>query len=464
MWSSGDADIVIRGENVLPDSVESTNGGDSLTFPVSGTESSVKPGVSPPARALCSGIGWTNAKHTIAMMVATVAQALTKDRLIPERAMCKSSAIGMTGNRAFFGGRVVQERKIGRRRHVTVVRTAPGYATPWQTACFPREGGENRLSEPHTRWPQGAGCFMRRLMSASRNVRSILLSATLTTALLVPTQARAGVFEAFGPNSDFPDSNLVMPFVGKEGRIGFFSISNLGLSGPDSTPVPVTWEFYDESGELVVSVQRYILGEGGTDIVDITQVQSKAADGTLGPATNLAGRDGFVVVSKDDGEPDLVGNYSIASTSANSGFGGNGAGLGFVGILATNSFLFGTSFAPSSLGDNMLMILGIDDFGTKPTSLTQGDPPSPGETVFVVEISLHSNTATDGLVGSVEVAVPGSALFTSLQELFPAFDLDSSVSIVATPLTAGVSVLGFYGQAVGQFGAGQSLRTDLPIK
>lgn len=91
-YSSGLDDIVSRGENVLPVCAVSTNGGDSLTFPVSGIESSAKPGVSPADRAVCSGIGWTNAKHTIAMMVATVAHALTKDRLIPDPAMCKSSA------------------------------------------------------------------------------------------------------------------------------------------------------------------------------------------------------------------------------------------------------------------------------------------------------------------------------------------------------------------------------------
>lgn len=300
-------------------------------------------------------------------------------------------------------------------------------------------------------------------MRSSRSIGPTVFGAALAIALLVPTQSPAGVFEAFGPNSDFPDSNLVMPYAAKGSRLGFFSISNLGLSGPDSTPVPVTWEFYDESGELLISVQRYILGEGGTDVVDITQVRSKAADGSEGPATSLAGRDGFVVISKDDGEPDLVGNWTIANTDANSGFGGNGAGLGFVGILATNSFLFGTSFAPSTLGDNLLMILGIDDFGTTPTSLTQGDAPASGETVFVAEVSLHSNDAPSGIVGTVQVPVEGSAIFTSLQELFPGFDLNSSVSIVVTPLTEGVSILGFYGQAVGQFGAGQSLRTDLPI-
>jgi len=289
-----------------------------------------------------------------------------------------------------------------------------------------------------------------------------LVGITAAIALLAASTGASASVEALGPNSDFPDSNLVMPFAAKGSRLSFFSISNVGLSGPGDTPVPVTWQFYDESGELLIGVERFILGEGGTDVVDVTAVRSRDADGTEGPATSLAGRNGFVVVSKDDGSPDLLGNWTIADTSANSGFGGNAGGLGFVGLLDTNSFLFGTSFAPASLGDNLLVILGIDDFGTVPTSLTQGNPPRSQDPVFVMRISLHSNDAPSGLIGSVDVPVAGSALFTSLEDLFPGFDLSSSLTIVATPITQDVSTMGFYGQAVGQFGAGQSLRADLP--
>lgn len=301
-------------------------------------------------------------------------------------------------------------------------------------------------------------------MKPTQSVRSAIFAAAVAMAVLAPAPARAQLVEAVGPNSDFPDSNLVMPFAATGSRISFFSISNVGLSGAGDTPVPVIWAFYDESGELLASVERYVLGEGGTDIVDVTSVRSRAADGSEGPPTSLAGRNGFAVVSKDDGAPDLIGNWTIADTSANSGFGASAGGLGFVGILDVNTLLFGTSFAPSSLGDNLLMILGIDDSGIVPTSLTQGNAPPQGETLFTVRVSLRSNDTSSGIVGEVDVPVAGSALFTSLQELFPGFDLDSSVTIVATPVTDGVSVMGYYGQAVGQFGAGQSLRTDLLIE
>lgn len=101
MCHSGAEDILIRGENVLPVCAVSTNGGDSLTFPLSGAKSSAKPRTSPLARVVCSGIGWTKAKHTIAMMVATVAQALTKDRLIQSGSRCKTRASRVRGTGSF---------------------------------------------------------------------------------------------------------------------------------------------------------------------------------------------------------------------------------------------------------------------------------------------------------------------------------------------------------------------------
>ena len=294
---------------------------------------------------------------------------------------------------------------------------------------------------------------------------------TIVVGLIVATQlssARVAVAqgefeELLGPNSDFPDSNLVMPWTAQGSRVTFLSISNLGERGPGDAPIPLKWAFYAASGELILDVERYTLGEGGTDIVDVTAVGARGPDGVLGPTTNLGGQFGFVVVSQPEGLPVLIGNWTIADTEANSGYGGNASGLGYVGLLDFNAYLFGTSFAPSSLGDNLLIIVGVDDLGPVPTSLTDGEAPSPGETIFALTISLHSNGAPGGILASVDIPVEGSAFASSLQELFPGFDLDSSVTIAVTPITAGVSILGYYGQALAQFGAGQTLRTDIPL-
>lgn len=309
-------------------------------------------------------------------------------------------------------------------------------------------------------------------MNRTEKRQSLRYVGTITCAIVLasvfgwaaPVRSVAQELNLLGPNSDFPDSNLVMPFVATEGRVGFFAISNIGVSGgsvEDPQPVGVTWSFYGESGELLVEVQRYVLGEGGTDIVDVSAVRSRDASGSEGPATSLVGHNGFAVASKDDREPDLIGFWTVANVDANAGYGGNAAGLGFVGLLPTSSSLLtGTSFSPASLGDNLLMILGVDDFEDVPTSLTGGSAPQPGQTVFSVAVSLYANEAPEGLLARVDLPVEGTAVFSSLQDLFAGYDLTTAVTIVVEPLTAGVSVLGFYGQAVGQFGAGQALRTD----
>ena len=104
-WRSGDEEMAVYGVNVLPERTVSTNGGVSLiwsgpgrlTFADAGTVFSVA------GLAVCSGIGCTKAKQTIAMMVATVAQALTKDRLIPETGKSKQGASPVRSRQAFFG-------------------------------------------------------------------------------------------------------------------------------------------------------------------------------------------------------------------------------------------------------------------------------------------------------------------------------------------------------------------------
>jgi hypothetical protein len=239
-----------------------------------------------------------------------------------------------------------------------------------------------------------------------------------------------------------------MPFAATGSRTTFLALSNVGPSGKDVTPIVATWSFYDVSGELVVSVERDILGEGGTDIVDVTAVQPNPPDGSA--PVNLSGRNGFAVVS-GDGEPRFVGNFTIANTATNSAFGNAAVGLGVIGLLAPNTALFGTTFNPATLGDNLLIILAIDDLGAVPTALTGG---------FDLEVFLNGN-AGDGLIAETSVPIGGSGLFTSLQDLFPGTAFNSSATISTFSDNEGVTLIGFYGQTLGAFGAGQNLRAEL---
>jgi hypothetical protein len=82
-WSSSQPGRATYGVKVFPVVMESTKG---AVAPSSWPGAAATPAgfAAAPAPTLetCSGMGWTNARHTMAMIVATVAQALTKDRLI----------------------------------------------------------------------------------------------------------------------------------------------------------------------------------------------------------------------------------------------------------------------------------------------------------------------------------------------------------------------------------------------
>jgi hypothetical protein len=260
--------------------------------------------------------------------------------------------------------------------------------------------------------------------------------------------ATLGVGGANGsPNTDLADANLVMPFSA-EGRTTFLAVSNVG----DGT-IAARWSFYDQTGELVTEVDRTIAGEG-TDVVDVTRVESRPP-GDAAPL-DLTGRNGFVVVS-GDGEPRLLGSFTIANVATSSAFGGSAVGLGLVGDVLPGfpaNPLAGTTFSPASLGDNLLILLAVDDSGSVPTSLTSGDRPGVGD-VFDVTVTLLRN---DAIVAGTTLNVRGSAVFTSLEDLFEGVALEGSATIRVLPETPGVALLGFYGQALGAFGAGQNLR------
>jgi hypothetical protein len=257
--------------------------------------------------------------------------------------------------------------------------------------------------------------------------------------------------DVLGPNSDFPDTDLVMPFAATGSRSTFFSISNI-----NANTLRLRWAFFDASGEKVDEVLRDILGVQGTDVVDITAISDRTVDGNgnfvNGPSRSLAGRNGFVIIY-GDGSPSLLGNFTIANLTSKAGFGANAAGFGTIGALAPNQGLLGTTFSPSTLQDNLLVFIGLNG-PPDLTSLTNANPPS--GTVFKIQVTLFGN-GSDPVVAQVERDVRGSALFTSLEDLFPGQDLGGSATIFASSDDA--NIIGYYGQAVGPFGAGQSLRT-----
>jgi hypothetical protein len=225
---------------------------------------------------------------------------------------------------------------------------------------------------------------------------------------------------------------------------------------------------------VLAEVERFIFRDGGTDIVDLTLVSDRFVedDGTLveGPAESLAGRQGFVTVLGNE-QPSLIGNFTVANLNTLSAFGATATGLGVIGGLLQGAPLFGTTFAPETLEDDFLMIVALNEPFI--TSLTDGEPPPVGEPLLEVFLQLFGNEG-DGFIAETVIGVNGSALFTSLVDLFPIVTLDTSATMVIFgdegPGYSGstfdpddddfLAILGYYGEAVGPFGTAQNLRTE----
>ncbi|MBM4243427.1 MAG: hypothetical protein FJ148_06370 [Deltaproteobacteria bacterium] len=286
------------------------------------------------------------------------------------------------------------------------------------------------------------------------STRRILVKVVLVIASLVlASPARAGTTLP-GANTDFPDDDLVMPFATTDFRSTFFSTTNIGEG-----IIRARWAFFDANGQKVDEVLRDIFGEGGTDIVDITSIADRTIDGNgnfvLGPSRSLAGRNGFVIVY-GDGTPRLLGNFTVANLLTSSGFGVNASGFGTIGTVAAGQGIIGTTFNPATLQDNLLVIIGLN---APPSlnSLTNGSAAS--GTVFSARVILLGNDPNEAVIAETTVPVRGSALITNLRTLFPSQNLDGSASILV--VAEGTGIIGYYGQAVGAFGAAQSLRAGV---
>ena len=301
--------------------------------------------------------------------------------------------------------------------------------------------------------------------------RGLGVAVVVLGGLLLVGPARAGTGGLVGPNSDFPDADSTMPFDASGPRQTFLTLSNVG-----SGPINAGWFFYDESGELLIQVTRVILGEGGTDVVDLTRVADRtfgSGGGFVeGQASDLSGRRGFAVVI-GDGEPRLIGSWTIANTQTLAAFGASGAGSGLIGGLASGGTLPGTSFNPATLQDNELIIVALNPAANSTvTSLTNGNAPKSQTPLLRLTITLRGNSG-NGIIATDQFSIVGSALFTTLQGLFPGSNLNSSATIDAfgdegpgytgtefdPDGNAEVALIGWYGQTLGQFGTGQNLRT-----
>ena len=84
--------------------------------------------------------------------------------------------------------------------------------------------------------------------------------------------------------------------------------------------------------------------------------------------------------------------------------------------------------------------------------------PDDGEGILGLQISLQSNATFDPSADEAVRQLSASAFFTTIEELFPRTNPGLSATLVVKPTHPSLTLVAFYGQAVGPFGAGQTLR------
>jgi len=297
--------------------------------------------------------------------------------------------------------------------------------------------------------------------------RTFAMAAFAAVLALGPRQAVAQTI--VGPNTDFPDANVLMPFDATGPRVSY-----LALSWTGDNDISAQWFFYEENGRLLAQVSRAVLSAGGTDIVDVTRVTNRVYQNNqlveTGSPQSFAGKRGFVVVSGND-QPWIAGSWTIANTQTNAAFGGSAAGFGVVGGLAPGPTLVGNTFNPATLQDSQLILIALNPAeGNSVTSLTDGNP-APGGVLMKATVELRGN-AGDGLLARRTLDLTTTALFSPIAAVFPGSSLNSSATIVAYADEGAayapwdpdgdnttLPIVGFYGQTLGAFGTGQNLRT-----
>ena len=88
----------------------------------------------------------------------------------------------------------------------------------------------------------------------------------------------------------------------------------------------------------------------------------------------------------------------------------------------------------------------------------EGLAPEDGEEILGLQISLQSNATFDPSRDEAVRELSASAFFTTIEELFPETNPGLSGTLVVRPTDPSVTLVAFYGQAVGPFGAGQTFR------
>jgi hypothetical protein len=180
-----------------------------------------------------------------------------------------------------------------------------------------------------------------------------------------------------------PAGTLVMPFDSTSGKVSFQHVIRIG--GPDAGAVATHWVYWAADCKHLADVV-ICLTPRDTVVVDPTALQAEIQKGNenqkLGPKIDLSGKRGVVTVTayetdtgssgKECHVPDqpvplnqvIVGSWTIANTSTNTGYGGDAIGFPVTGvfpdpaILSTGGLRIPT-YNPETLSDSQVIVLPL---------------------------------------------------------------------------------------------------------
>lgn len=296
-----------------------------------------------------------------------------------------------------------------------------------------------------------------------------LVSLLFFASLAVSAAPAFGLVDDLGSSQTQPAASLVGPFDVTDGHASFLQVSN--LAGED---VATHWVFWSDTCDHLVNVW-ICLTPADTVVVDPRDLSGLDGDNErVGPQVDLSGARGSAIVTayeagencrpsssaalRDDA---IVGSFTVADTSTDAAFGGNLVGFGldstetFVDLPDTElEHLDVQTFDPSGLADTTVVLVALRESSAEPVPLRGVS----SQTLFI-----DSNEIPTSLP---DVAVSCSTLGPIFETLLPTSITPNSSGIVRLlhpqtslgPIGYETWLLGFYGQAVGDYGSGSRMK------
>jgi hypothetical protein len=203
--------------------------------------------------------------------------------------------------------------------------------------------------------------------------------------MMLLAASRAGAQQTFANDIRYVEASgvLVMPFDVSAGRVSFQIVSRMGGSF-DGMPLQTHWVYYAADCRHLADV---FIGLTALDTVVVdptrlqgqTQTQDPLENHPQGPAVDLSGERGVVIVTAFDPSrtvvPQIVGAWTMANPATSASFGGDAIGISADGSLPDPSILAGgirvPTFNPATLTASRIIVISLESDGGEVHPITR---------------------------------------------------------------------------------------------